>query len=140
MKKLFFLSVLFFSIALQAQIKDNYTELLNAYTFDGDTSLYITLKNDYRFIVQIECASLDNTDATVGFKQKIRDLDNYVYLTTDTTSATDGCSKFTINSANYYSAFSYSNTLGDTLLIELKNESVTSGTVDMSIKYYDNPR
>ena len=113
--------------------------LLSDYTLDGDTTLTYKYSDDYRGLIQIECASLDDVDATIGFKQKLTGFTNYVYLSDDTTSFDDGCSKYILDDADYFKGYFYDNTPGDTLRIEIKSGSVTSGTISrLSIKRYYN--
>lgn len=138
-KGLIILAALIVAVSVNAQRTMTTKVLLSNYTLDGDTTLTYTYSDDYRGLIQIECSSLDATDATIGFKQKLSGFTNYVYLSNDTTSYGDGCSKYVLDDADYFKGYKYTNTPGDTLRIEIKAESVTSGTIDrLAIRRYYN--
>ena len=118
--------------------KIDYGKVLDEYVLDGDTTLYYPVKHDYRWYIQYETSSLSALDATIGIKQKKEGSRDFVYITNDTTSNSDGASKFTIDCATCSEILEGFNALGDSIAIELKNNSVATGTVSLYLNMYDN--
>ena len=134
MKKILLLLLVAFSINAFSQATLTEYTMLDGWTFDKDTTVYLTTGYDYKMGIQIEATSLTGTiDGVIRIKRKIKGFTKYCHYSEDSTD-----SRKVIDDAGYYWLFHSKHTVGDTLQIELIQNNITGGTLLLKAKMFKN--
>lgn len=133
MKKLLILTgLILFSIFSFSQDLGRKVKLLDNWTFSKDTTVYVSNSFAGNFLLQLECSGLTGTyDGLLKIKQKIAGMDDYIFYGTDSLT-----SCYSINSANFKQGYVSENFFADTLKIELIQNNITGGTVNLYMNYF----
>jgi hypothetical protein len=135
MKKLIYL-LFFISLDIGAQYNPVRNILLDEWSFTKDTTISIQTTHAYNSTIALECGNLTGTlDGTFGIKIKMNGLDNWIYVTSDTSSSPGTCKKL-IDEDYKTIYFTYDWIRADSLRFELRHNSITGGPVSLIIKRY----
>lgn len=126
--------------AISSFSQDKRVRMLTNWTFDSDTTIDIILNDsvpmgnnkdpkDFRWGIQIDCNSLTGTlDGTIGIKSRMNNLNSWTYVCQYPLA--EGC-LVVIDSANFNLEIKDNYTMSDNLRIELTQNNISGGTVDI---------
>lgn len=104
--------------------------LLDNWTFDTDTNVYLGTKYNYDFGVQLQATSLTGTlDGTWKIYHKMSGVE-FDWVLYDATSVD------TINAAGYTHIMVGSSFTADSMKFEFLNNNITGGVLDCKIRMY----